>query len=89
MIECQVSFMLQVIEEMQKRNASYINVKKEAELESANEYDKGHQSTVWGNANCGSWYVNPKGKITTLWPYDVIRFWRLTSSLDVDHLEFQ
>lgn len=89
-IECQVNWMLKALEEMQKRKANYIAVKPEAEDAFMNWYDAGHSTTVWGNAKCASWYVNSKGKIDTLYPYNLVSFWRLTAgNLNVDALEFE
>lgn len=89
MIECQVSWMLKVLEEMQQQKANYVSVKRDAESEFMEFYDNGHKQTVWGNANCASWYVNSKGKIDTLYPHNLVSFWRLTNSLDMNALEFQ
>lgn len=89
MVECQVNWMLKVLKEMEKQRAGYVSVRKEAEAAYMDWYDQGHNSTVWGNASCGSWYVNSKGKIDTLYPGHLYSFWRLTSSLDQEALEFK
>ncbi len=81
--------MLKVLKEMERQKASYFSVKRDAESKFMEFYDSGHKKTVWGNADCASWYVNSKGKIEALYPYNLVSFWRLTYGLDTDALEFQ
>ncbi|CAL8088144.1 unnamed protein product [Orchesella dallaii] len=89
MIECQVEWMIRLLQEMHRREVNSFNVKESAEDDFMHFFDEGHRKTVWGNASCGSWYVNSKGKITTLWPFNVVSFWRLLLGLNTEDFDFQ
>ena len=39
--------------------------------------------TVWMTGGCSSWYLDPTGRNTTLWPDFTFRFRQRTSSFDL------
>ena len=88
MFECQTNYILQLLSEMMKRNATLIEVKKEAELEYGVALEEQMSKTVWANTKCNSWFANSNGIITALWPSNCINYWRKTRVVDFTKFEF-
>lgn len=89
MIECQVNFMIKAVREMMKRNARLINLKVSAEDKFMDKLKVDLKNTVWNKENCGSWYANAKGDITTLWGDNCTNYWRQTKSIDWSKFEIE
>lgn len=68
MIEAQLTYMIQTLIYMQKHRIRAISVKEHI----ADQYNRDIQlhlrKTVWNRGGCHSWYLDPKGNNTTLWP---------------------
>lgn len=73
---------------MLNRNATVINVKVSAEDEFMEQLDADMKSTVWDRESCGSWYANPRGKITTLWPNNCISYWWQMRNINWSKFDF-
>lgn len=71
-----------------KRNAKVINVKVSAEDEFMDKLKNEMKKTVWGKEDCGSWYANARGDITTLWPESCINYWKQTKNVDWSKFHF-
>ncbi|CAL8069130.1 unnamed protein product [Orchesella dallaii] len=87
-IECQVNWMIKVIEEMSKRNASVVSIKKSAEDEYMDSILTSMKTTVWGTYDCGSWYADHRGVITALWPESLVSYYNRTKDVNFSHMEF-
>lgn len=77
-IECQVNWVMQVIREFMQRNAKAVVVKENVEKQYMKSIRTRLKDTVWGNYECGSWYVNHEGINTTLYPGSLISYWKET-----------
>lgn len=88
MIECQVNFVVNAIQEMMKRNAKVINVKVSAVDEFMEESKEDLKKTVWGKDSCGSWYANAKGDVTFIWPRSCTSYWKQTRDVDWSKFNF-
>jgi cation diffusion facilitator CzcD-associated flavoprotein CzcO len=88
MIECQTSFIMQVLEEMERRKASHVEVKEEAQEDFYKYITKEMKNTIWGNEACASWYANSRGEITALWPKNCTHYWNETRLLDPSKFDF-
>lgn len=88
MIECQVNFTVNAISEMMARNARVMTVKVPAEDEFMEKLDVDMRSTVWGTESCGSWYANPRGNITILWPGNATSYWWQTRNINWSKFDF-
>ncbi|XP_037040327.1 FAD-binding monooxygenase ktnD-like [Bradysia coprophila] len=89
MAECQVDFMINAVREMMRRNAMMINVKVAAEDEFMDKLRADMKNKVWNRENCGSWFANSRGVITTLWGDNCINYWRQTRSIDWSKFEIE
>lgn len=65
-----------------QQNAKVINLKVSAEDEFMDKLRADLKGTVWNEEDCGSWYANSKGVITTLWGDNCTNYWRQTKDID-------
>jgi cation diffusion facilitator CzcD-associated flavoprotein CzcO len=87
MIECQVRYALQCIRELARRDATWIDVRREA----MDRYNRGLQrdleKTSWV-ASCDSWYKNAAGKVTNNWSGTTVEYWWRTRRPDWNDFRF-
>ncbi len=67
MIESQAHYITQAISAMKRHRIRALDVKPEAQARFIDTVQKELQRTVW-NSGCKSWYIDDKGRNTTLWP---------------------
>ncbi|MCA9772360.1 MAG: NAD(P)/FAD-dependent oxidoreductase, partial [Myxococcales bacterium] len=74
MLECQVRYVVQCVRRIRERRLAYLDLREDemARYNAAVQRDLGE--TVW-DAECGSWYKLPSGKITNNWPHGTLAFW--------------
>jgi cation diffusion facilitator CzcD-associated flavoprotein CzcO len=81
MIECQVNYALQCIQELGRRGLAYLDVKPEA----MRTYNEGVQAelakSAWA-AGCKSWYKTASGKVTNNWSNFTVAYWWRTRHPD-------
>jgi cation diffusion facilitator CzcD-associated flavoprotein CzcO len=83
MIESQIAYVLDAVRHIE-RTGEVVEVREEAET----AWDAGVQRamghTVWTTGGCASWYLDDRGRNTTLWPGSTWRFRRHTARFDTD-----
>jgi cyclohexanone monooxygenase len=81
MIESQIAYALDAVRHIE-RTGDVVEVRGEAET----AWDAGVQRamgrTVWTTGGCASWYLDERGRNTTLWPGSTWRFRRQTARFD-------
>jgi cation diffusion facilitator CzcD-associated flavoprotein CzcO len=81
MIESQVAYVVDAVRHIQ-RTGDVVEVSEDAE----SAWDVGIQRamgrTVWTTGGCASWYLDERGRNTTLWPGTTWRFRRQTARFD-------
>ena len=83
MIEAQVGYLIDLLAKMDARGLT------EAEPSNAaqDSYNEGIQHklerTVWNSGGCQSWYLDAKGRNTTLWPTFTFEFMRQLHQADL------
>jgi cation diffusion facilitator CzcD-associated flavoprotein CzcO len=85
MIESQVHYVLDCLAQMERRGAAVVDVLPEAQRAYNAKLEKQMGRTVWASG-CASWYLNARGRNTTLWPGFTWRFRRTTRRFEpADH----
>jgi cation diffusion facilitator CzcD-associated flavoprotein CzcO len=74
MIECQVGYALQCIQELVRRGIAYLDVKPEVMRSYNEEVQRELRDTAWA-AGCKSWYKNAAGKVTNNWSNFTVAYW--------------
>lgn len=86
MIESQVTYILDCLRIMDRRNLQAVEVRPDSEKAFNREMQQKMQGTVW-TSGCSSWYLDASGRNTTLWPGFTFEFWRRTRHFDPQHYD--
>jgi cation diffusion facilitator CzcD-associated flavoprotein CzcO len=83
MMEAQVTYVLDALALMERRNLGVLEVTEEAQAASNADLQARMRGTVWVHGGCASWYLDAAGRNTTLYPDFTFRFAEETRRLDV------
>lgn len=83
MLECQINYILQVVDTLQNPKLRWIDVHKHSQKGFNEELQKDMQKTVWAGG-CSSWYKNEAGKVTNNWSSFTTKYWWQMRHLDLD-----
>ncbi len=84
MIESQLRYILDCLHLMEQRSLQSIEVQPQAEKAFNAEIQQRMEGTVWASG-CVSWYLDAKGRNTTLWPGFTFEFRRRVRHFDAKH----
>jgi len=87
MIECQTNYIRQCLEELDERDAEWMDVRTEVQRDFIAGLRDRMVGTVW-KSGCDSWYLEEDGKNTTLWPGYTFEYWLETRSMDPEDFDF-
>jgi cation diffusion facilitator CzcD-associated flavoprotein CzcO len=82
MIESQVAYVDDALRTMGAEGLELLETTPEAQQAYRDLIARKSRGTVWLTGGCASWYLDPHGHNTTLWPDFTFRFRRLTRRLD-------
>lgn len=83
-IESQVPYVIAAIEETERRGGISIEVTESAENRFNQWLQDALDGSVWTEGNCRSWYLDERGRNTTLWPGSATSFRKELAEFDVD-----
>ena len=81
MIEAQVRYVMQALDLVRRRGASYVEVREEAQEQFVSGVQSELDDSVW-QSGCNSWYLDAQGRNSTIWPEFTFNYWRRTRRLD-------
>ncbi|HZH33143.1 MAG TPA: NAD(P)/FAD-dependent oxidoreductase [Pyrinomonadaceae bacterium] len=81
MIEAQIEHVMAALRHMRREGACAIEPRAEAQSKFVAEIQRRMQGTVWVAGGCASWYLDPTGRNSTLWPDFSWRFRRRVARL--------
>ncbi|MEA2330924.1 MAG: hypothetical protein QOH58_1062 [Thermoleophilaceae bacterium] len=82
MIESQISYVADALRMMRRRGARTVDVRPEAQAAYNDEVDRLARGTVWVSGGCSSYYIDRKGRNSTIWPTFTMPFRRRTREFD-------
>ncbi len=82
MIESQIRYVLDALRLMDERRAVAVDVRPEVQRAFNEGVEEDMRATVWTAGGCASWYLDARGRNTTLWPGFTWRFRRRTATFD-------
>jgi cation diffusion facilitator CzcD-associated flavoprotein CzcO len=82
MAECQADYVMQALDRLDRSGAAAIDARPEAEAAWNETLQRRTEGTVWTAGGCESWYLDSKGRNTTLWPDFSYRFRRALAEFD-------
>ena len=80
-IESQINYILDCLRATRRRKLQTVEVRPEIQQAFNTEMQQRMQKTVW-TSGCASWYLDARGKNTTLWPGFTFEFRRRTRHFD-------
>jgi cation diffusion facilitator CzcD-associated flavoprotein CzcO len=83
MIESQVAYVMDALRAMEQHGAETIDVRPDVQAAYNEELQAQLGGTVWNSGGCKSWYLDPNGRNTTLWPSFTFRFRERTRRFDI------
>ncbi|WP_207506745.1 flavin-containing monooxygenase [Telluribacter humicola] len=87
MMESQMNYIMQYIDYLETSGpGSYLDIKPQAQQDYNQEIQQRLKDTVWASG-CKSWYLNAKGKNTTLYPGLTVRFRKETKQFNQEVYE--
>jgi cation diffusion facilitator CzcD-associated flavoprotein CzcO len=81
-IESQVAYLRDALRTMRSRGLTAVEPRADAQQRWNADLQKRMSRTVWNTGGCSSWYLDDRGRNTTLWPKSTFTFRRLLASFD-------
>jgi cation diffusion facilitator CzcD-associated flavoprotein CzcO len=89
MIEAQVAHVVGALRTMRERGIAEVEVRGDVLRDHNAKLQHAMRRTVWTQGGCDSWYLDAKGKNTTLWPGFTWRFRQLAARFDPSAYELR
>jgi cation diffusion facilitator CzcD-associated flavoprotein CzcO len=74
MLEAQLQILIGALQHMQSQKLDVLEPKKQVQEDYFHWMQEESQGTVWTAGGCSSWYLDPNGKLTSLWPHSTVAF---------------
>jgi cation diffusion facilitator CzcD-associated flavoprotein CzcO len=82
MAEAQVGYVIDCLQYMDRARLATVEVRPEVQARYNADVQHQMEGTVWNAGGCRSWYLDARGRNTTLWPGFSWRFWQRTRRFD-------
>jgi cation diffusion facilitator CzcD-associated flavoprotein CzcO len=87
MIEAQVHYLVECVEELRRSGRASLEVRPEAHEAFNEEVQRALAETVWATG-CGSWYKTASGRVTNNWKGFTLEYWWRTRRPDWSAFRF-
>jgi cation diffusion facilitator CzcD-associated flavoprotein CzcO len=84
MIESQINYIIDCLRTMQRRNIQAVEVRPDVQEAFNEQLQERLKTTVW-QSGCKSWYLDARGRNTTIWPGFTFEFRHRTRHFDTQH----
>lgn len=74
MLESQLQILIGALQHMRDQKLDVIEPRQQVQTDYFEWLQNEAQGTVWTAGGCSSWYLDPNGKLTSLWPHSTIAF---------------
>lgn len=74
MLEAQLQILIGALQHMRNMKLDVIEPRKQVQDDYFDWLQHEAQGTVWTAGGCSSWYLDPNGKLTSLWPHSTLAF---------------
>jgi cation diffusion facilitator CzcD-associated flavoprotein CzcO len=82
MAEAQARYVRQALEHLDRNRAAAVEALPQAQAGWNEGVQARMKGTVWTEGGCASWYIDAKGRNTTLWPDHTFRFFKALRTFD-------
>jgi cation diffusion facilitator CzcD-associated flavoprotein CzcO len=83
-IESQIAYILSAIEQMDAKGIATVEPRREAQDAWNDDLHRRMARTVWSTGGCASWYLDERGRNTTLWPRTTFSFREQLRKFDLE-----
>jgi cation diffusion facilitator CzcD-associated flavoprotein CzcO len=83
MIEAQVAYIADALRQMDARRLAAVVVREDVQARYNDALQSQVRGTVWNSGGCKSWYLDARGRNTSLWPDFTWRFVNRTRAFDL------
>jgi cation diffusion facilitator CzcD-associated flavoprotein CzcO len=87
MIEAQIEYILDALRRLNGDGIATVEVRREVQDAHNARIQRRLQDTVWTAGGCQSWYIDPNGRVTTVWPDFTFRFRKRLRRFDLGDYE--
>ena len=83
MVEAQVGYLMDALAQLDARGLGSLEPTQRAQDDWNDGVQRQLQGTVWNTGGCSSWYLDARGRNTTLWPTHTFTFSRAMATCDL------
>jgi 4-hydroxyacetophenone monooxygenase len=87
--ECEIHYIMGLIEMVLARGAASFEVKKEVHDVFNEKIDAANKGMAWGVPQVTSWYKNALGRVSQNWPFPLVDYWQATREPNPADFEFR
>jgi cation diffusion facilitator CzcD-associated flavoprotein CzcO len=88
-IESQVAYLRDAIRTMREQGYAAVEPRASSQRRWNADLQRRMRHTVWNTGGCSSWYLDPHGRNTVLWPKSTVTFRRQLAAFDADAYDIQ
>ncbi len=89
MFEHQFAYILDALETIGRERIATVDARADVQARYVAEIDRKMAGTVWMQGGCQSWYLDRKGRNSTLWPDWTFEHARQTKHFDLSEYDFE
>ncbi|MET0658047.1 MAG: hypothetical protein ABW110_07810, partial [Steroidobacteraceae bacterium] len=87
-MECQIRYIMKPLRMLDRKRAAWVQPTAESQRAYNEELYRRLAQSVWTRGRCQSWYQDPKGQVTTLWPGLLTEYRQLVRAVDETAFEW-
>jgi hypothetical protein len=77
MLEAQIHYVMEGLRQMREEGIAAMEIRRDVEAAFNRRLQQRLSRTVWASG-CRSWYIDERGRNTTLWPGFTVEYWART-----------
>lgn len=87
-MECQIGYIMKLMRTLDRKRARWVQPTPDSQRAYNEELQRRLTASVWTQGKCHSWYQDPRGQVTTLWPGLLTEYRRVVRSVDEQAFEW-
>lgn len=84
MIEYGVEYILESLRVILENDLKALDLKQEVLDEFVGRLDAASATKAWGHPSVKTWYKNRFGRVSQIWPFPVVEYWKVTRQVNLD-----